>query len=427
MEPLDLRRQAHRLQLRSPAGPSFTVSMAGRRTRIGRSPEMDIWLPDRSGAISREHVVLERRGSAWTATDRSRNGTRLNGRALQGSAPFAIGDELALGGWKLVLVEPGAPQGSTTRPPQSPDEDLLIGRSGALAEVRQRIQRLAPWDLPVLILGETGSGKERVAQAMHRASGRSRRPFVTLNCGALPVGTADAALFGHAKGAFTGADRRRAGIFEQADGGTVFLDEIGELTLENQARLLRVLEAREVTPLGESSRPVDFRLVAATHRDLRAMVPRGTFREDLWFRVHVGSVHIPPLRDRGDDVLLLARYFLGEAVPVPPALAPDAERALLDHRWPGNVRELKNAILRALVLGDGGPIRAAWLALEPQLSLALPEPEPLTARIWKSQSLHASEVVEALRRTRGNRAAAARDLGIARSTLYEHLRRLDDE
>ncbi len=304
----------------------------------------------------------------------------------------------------------------------------LVARSPLMDRIRADVRRLGRHGIPVLILGETGSGKERVARTMHAAGPRRSRRFVAVNCGAIDPGTAMSTLFGHERGAFTGASVKRRGAFREAHRGTLFLDEIGELTLDLQAALLRALETREVVPIGgDQPEPVDFRLLAATHRDLALEVADGRFREDLFYRVAVSIVRVPPLRSRRDDILPLTQEFLREAAPDRDLrISPSALRALEAHRWPGNVRELRNALLRAIVHTDGDLIRRESLALggllgeadddEDALPVVPPARPPVERQI--------GELIEALERARGNRTLAAMDLGIARSTLYARLKRL---
>jgi transcriptional regulator with GAF, ATPase, and Fis domain len=326
---------------------------------------------------------------------------------------------VAFAGWRLRLQDTLAPSSVTLGPRPAAVE--LMGDSEPMERLREQVERVSASGLPVLIQGETGTGKELVARSVHRSSGR-RGPFVPINCGALSPQLAESELFGHERGAFTGADRARDGAFARADRGTVFLDELGELPLALQAKLLRVLQERAVRRVGgDRVQPVDFRLVCATHRDLRAMVGSGKFREDLWFRVAVGTLDVPPLRERGADVLQLARHFLQAVGGRADWLDAEARKHLVTHPWPGNVRELKNAIERAVVLGSG-PLRPEDLHLgqplprerEPQDVPRLPPPR-------RRRALQVRDVVAALERSGGNRAAAARELGIARSTLYERL------
>ena len=289
-------------------------------------------------------------------------------------------------------------------------------------------------------MGETGTGKEQVARRIHLLSPRSRMPFVALNCGALPEGLLESELFGHEKGAFTGADRRRIGRFELADGGTLFLDEIGELPPAAQVKLLRVLQEHEVTRVGGSETiRVDVRLIVATHRDLTAEVRAGRFRDDLYFRVHVVPIHLPPLRERREDVEPMARLFLDRLSRDLSRSPRDISSAALDrlraHHWPGNVRELENLMERLLVLGDDGPISVEELAeLLPTASSAsqsgapslLGAAIPATPTSSGSLSLPDQErrlLVEALERCRQNQTRAAALLKISREQLRTRMKR----
>jgi two-component system response regulator AtoC len=236
--------------------------------------------------------------------------------------------------------------------------DGVVGDSGAMREVQSLAARVAPYPSTVLLTGESGTGKEAIARAIHRASPRKDRPFVAVNCGAIPDNLLESELFGHEKGAFTGADRAREGLFEEAEGGTIFLDEIGELTAPLQVKLLRVLQERVVRRLGGTGeRPVDVRVLAATSRDLVEEVRGARFRDDLFYRINVVQIHLPPLRARPEDIPPLAAHFLGRhaerlgiaAQPLPANLLP----VLASYSWPGNVRELENVIERALVLSGG--------------------------------------------------------------------------
>jgi DNA-binding NtrC family response regulator len=286
------------------------------------------------------------------------------------------------------------------------------------------VARVAPRDVTVLITGESGTGKERVAEAIVAASRRADRPFVRFNCAALTPELAEAELFGHARGAFTGATRARPGLFGEADGGTILLDEVGELAPGAQAKLLRVLQEGEVRPVGEERvRKVDVRVIAATHRDLGEEVRRGRFREDLFYRLDVVHLGIPPLRERPEDVPVLARHFLArfaERFGVSPLRAPEAlADRLAGHTWPGNVRELENAMERLVALS---PAEGLDLSLLGTGGAATAEraPLPLKERVGAYER---GLLVEALRETRGNRTEAARRLGISRVTLHDKLRR----
>ncbi len=245
----------------------------------------------------------------------------------------------------------------------------MVGRCAAMEEVCRHIAKVAPTDSTVLILGESGTGKELVARAVHEQSGRADAPFVTVNCAAIPETLIESELFGHEKGAFTGADSARAGLVQSADGGTLFLDEIGELTMAAQSRLLRVLQDGEIRPVGsERSRRVDIRLISATHRDLKQRVQEGKFRGDLYFRLRVVELNLPPLRERGDDILDLARFLLEKSCRQLNRPTVDLPGETLDairsYDWPGNVRELENAIERAVILCDHGLITPDLLAID---------------------------------------------------------------
>ncbi len=303
----------------------------------------------------------------------------------------------------------------------------LVTRSEAMRRVRDLGQRVAMVDSNVLIAGESGVGKERVARLIHDASERVGGPFLAINCGALPAALLESELFGHVRGAFTGATSDRPGLFEAANGGTLLLDEVGELPLELQSALLRVLQEREVRRVGENRhRAIDVRVLAATHRDLRAAVRAGRFREDLYYRLRVIEIEVPPLRDRPDDIIPLARAKLVETAARYDRdvrhLSPEAVRRLLAHRWPGNVRELQNVIERAVVLADGDTLDAACLpdlALDAELRSSegtLGHPAHTMADIERA---HVLGVLEAVGQ---NRAEAARRLGIGPATLYRRLK-----
>jgi len=297
----------------------------------------------------------------------------------------------------------------------------IVGESPALLAALARLPRLAQGEVPIIVLGESGTGKELVARQVHRLSPRADGPFLPINCAALSESLLLEDLFGHAKGAFTGADRDRAGIFETARGGTVFLDEIGDLPLAAQGKLLRVLQEKEVRRLGEStSRTVDVRVVSATHRDLATMVREKTFREDLYYRLRVALVELPPLRERGNDVVLLAEHFLARTSRGrrPCRLSRSARERLLAHRWPGNVRELENVLEVAAALAEGGTIEREHLQL--------PDSRPAPAGTYHQQveGFRRRLVDEALRAAQGNRAEAARRLGLTRQALSYLVRQL---
>lgn len=329
---------------------------------------------------------------------------------------------------RAVALRRAAPAMVRLEEPDVPDSSFegLVGSSEALQAVIQRIARVAPTQATVLITGESGTGKELVARAVHRGSARRDGPFVALSCAAMPHELLESELFGYRRGAFTGAAESRDGLFQRADGGTLFLDEIGELPLSLQPKLLRVLEEMRVRQLGSSHEvPLDLRVVAATNRDLEEEVKRGNFREDLLFRLNVHHIHLPPLRERGDDVLELARYFLARAAQngVHPELTTDAEQLLLSHHWPGNVRELENSLSAALALAPTGSIGVGELPARLQAGAGRP-PEAERSEPASLEEVERRHIEIVLRATGWNKALAARKLGIDRATLYRKLMRL---
>jgi len=300
----------------------------------------------------------------------------------------------------------------------------LIGDSPPMQKVRLLIEKVAPTNSTVLILGETGTGKELVARSLHDLSTRADSPFVAVNCGALPETLIESELFGHRKGAFTGADDHRVGLFEVAHGGTIFLDEIGELPKAMQAKLLRVLESGEIRRVGENkTTTVDVRVVCATHRDLPTMVTEEEFREDLMYRINTFEIHLPPLRERIQDIPDLARHLLAMHRGQRDArelLAEDAVEALCGHVWPGNVRELANVIEHATILCDAGPIRREHLPQHFDSRQLLGDARlrrgPTTLREMEMDAIH-----DALERHDGNKPKAAEELGVSLKTLYNKL------
>ncbi len=300
----------------------------------------------------------------------------------------------------------------------------MIGNHPRMEELRKLISKVAPKESTVLIRGETGSGKELAARAVHDHSGRADQPFVAVNCGALPETLIESELFGHSKGAFTGADTARTGLFQLADGGTLFLDEIGELPLAMQAKLLRVLESREIRRVGDDrTTKINVRIVAATHRDLEKMVQAGEFREDLMYRINTFELFVPPLRERTGDIPLLAKHLLArhrpEAAHTSVAFTPAALEMLQAHVWPGNIRELANVIEHASILCDQLPIDVQHLPREFR-SRRLRE-EILESGPQTLSQLELKAIQQALKRHDGNKAAAATELGISLKTLYNRL------
>ena len=318
----------------------------------------------------------------------------------------------------------------------------LVGTSPSMQRVKRLIDKIAPTDSSVLILGETGTGKELVARRIHDLSPRASRPFVAVNCGALPDQLVESEFFGHRKGAFTGADVSRKGLLEVADGGTLFLDELGELDKAMQVKLLRFLESGEVRRVGENEAfHVDVRIVCATNRPLTDMIAEGTFREDLFFRINTFEVPLPPLRERKDDIpslaqTLLARHLKGRRVPEG-MLSADTLNALIAHDWPGNIRELANALEHAVILSDGQTISPADLPsnlslrrrpnirreddrLDAMMSAAAASPTTI-------QAMEREMVLAALERNGGDKPKTASELGIALKTLYNKLNQYQSE
>ena len=299
----------------------------------------------------------------------------------------------------------------------------MVGNHRTMQRVKALIEKVAPTLSTVMVLGETGTGKELVARSIHDFSNRNDKPFVAINCGALPESLMESELFGHRKGAFTGADNHRQGLFEVADGGTVFLDEIGELPLSTQSKLLRVLESGEIRRVGDNE-PflVNVRVVCATHRNLPKMVEAGEFREDLMFRINAFEIHLPPLRDRVEDIPQLAVHLLArnrDDVSAERSFSNDALGALSGYHWPGNIRELANVIEHASILCDGLPITAKDLPQKFQSGGAATirlHQAGSTLREIEMEAIHA-----ALESTSGNKTAAAQRLGISLKTLYNKL------
>ncbi|HXI66379.1 MAG TPA: PEP-CTERM-box response regulator transcription factor [Steroidobacteraceae bacterium] len=297
----------------------------------------------------------------------------------------------------------------------------IIGVSDAIRSLCRSIEKVAPTNTTVLLLGESGTGKELLARALHRLSGRSHKPFVAINCAAIPDTLLESELFGYEKGAFTGAARRTAGKLESADGGTVFLDEIGEMPASLQAKLLRVVQERTVERIGgRTPLLLDLRIVCATNRDLDTLIGNGGFRDDLFYRISEVIIRVPPLRDRQGDSLLLAQLLLQEisarlGKPTR-GLAPDAIRAIQAHRWPGNVRELENRVKGAVIMAEGAVVTAADLGLEDPGD----DPEYLNLRVAR-QRAEAQAVRQSLAVAQGNLSRAAELLGVTRPTLYDLL------
>ena len=363
-------RPSLRLTVVSGPDAGSAVEARGEVARIGRGDTVELRLRDPHVSQFHAELSVTPAGRVRVRDLGSRNGTHVGPAALDDAAVLP-GTVLTLGATS-VRVELGvaveSPESSAT------SFGALVGTSPAMRSLFALLQRLARTDLSVLIEGETGTGKELVARALHEQGRRAAGPFVVLDCSAVPATLAQSVLFGHEKGAFTGASERRVGVFEAAAGGTVFLDEVGELSPELQPMLLRVLQAREVQPLGASRpRPVDVRVLCATWRDLRAMINRGAFREDLFYRLAQATVRVPPLTAREGDVPTLVTHLLARIPPHVQAarsITPEALDALVARRYPGNVRELASTVERLALLADGPVITAADLAFDRMLGAA---------------------------------------------------------
>jgi DNA-binding NtrC family response regulator len=394
----------------------------------------DIYLDQRTGLdILRRARAVEPRCAVILITGKGSLDTVLEATRAGAfdyfAKPFKL-DRLA----RAVANAATAWQESTreTRETEAAPSTALIGNSHAMVDVYKFISRVADADSTVLLQGETGTGKERVARMIHESGARRSGRFVVVDCGALSATLLEAELFGSLRGSYTGADRDRTGLLESADGGTVFLDEIGEMELGFQQRLLRFLQEREVRPIGATaSRKVDVRVVAASNRDLRQLVAAGKFREDLWYRLQVACLTLAPLRQRRDDIPLLVEHFLGshrERLGRTLRLSDGAMKAATDYGWPGNVRQLQNLIERLAILHAGpvveeGEFSEALTALDPAPAARTSSEIRAGESLSGIEDEHIRRVLEA---THGNKTRAAEILGIERKTLYRKLERMKD-
>ena len=415
-----------RSRLRILSGPAAAdeIDLPAVGVVIGADPGVDVVLAD-DDAVSSRHCTVVPKEDGFLVTDLdSKNGTFVDGVALsRGTVP--VGATLRLGR-TLVQLLPG--EQVVNIPPSSADAfGDMIGSSAPMRQIYALLERAAPSDASVLLTGESGTGKELAARAIHQHSARSDGPFVVFDCGAASETLTDSALFGHKKGAFTGATTDRLGAFAAADGGTLFLDEIGDLPLELQPKLLRLLEAGEVTPLGQTdSQRYDVRIVAATHRDLYGDVASGAFRGDLYYRLAVVEVELPPLRARQGDIPMLASRFLGGEFDVTDGTNLDRLRR---YSWPGNVRELRNVAARARALA---PPDAVFEDLP--ILLRGGQRQAATETVTADRPYHEAKaelvdrfekayLTDLLRRASGNISEAARQAGVERKHLYKMLER----
>ncbi|MBI3893169.1 MAG: sigma 54-interacting transcriptional regulator [Candidatus Wallbacteria bacterium] len=404
------------------AGRSVRLA-PGAQVKVGKGSANDLALTD--GAVSAEHLVIRHRPDGFVVQDLgSTNGTFLDGVRVT-EAFLGPGSRVRLGRTSLDF----APETDelVIFPSASERFGQLLGKSRKMRQVFGLLERVAAAELAILIEGETGCGKELAARSIHEASPRAGRPYVVFDCARASREFMESELFGHEKGAFTGATDKRTGAFETAHGGTLFIDELGELAPELQPKLLRALEEREVRPLGSTrSRQVDVRIVAATNRDLAAMVREGRFREDLYFRLAVVSVKLPPLRERRDDVPLLVQHLL--SVRRSPGVTPEALAVLAGQPWRGNVRELANVLDRAVAIAAGETIRPGHLMLLGAATQVVPPQAAAASGAGGLAGLTMEEIErEAIRQTfaacGNNKAATARSLGIASSTLFEKMKK----
>ncbi len=391
---------------------------------IGRGETSDIRIQHAS--VSRAHAVLEVEGTRMTVRDLgSVNGVNVKGGAISVGAAvgFELGEVIEVGQASLLVLARSA---STVPPPGAPStiREGIVVQHPAMVRLYELVARVAASDINALVLGETGVGKEHIAEALHQRSSRASQPLVRVNCAALSPSLVESELFGHEKGAFTGAAGARPGLIEAAHGGTLFLDEVGELPLPLQAKLLRVLEDRQVMRVGaQRARKVDLRFVSATHRDLRAEIDQGLFRRDLYFRLNGISLVIPPLRERVTEIRTLAEHFAAGGVPSAKGgcLSPAVISALEAYAWPGNVRELRNAIARATLVAGARAISVADLPDE-VAALRSASPGPSTALRDDVETLERRRIEEALAMTGGNQTRAAIFLAMPRRTLVARLK-----
>ena len=405
-------------------GARARVGPGGARVGTGAAAHLRL----RDPTVSRIHCELRLRASGVRVSDASStNGTWVDAMRVR-DVELSSGARLRLGGTTVELIfgQSGLQVPISTR---SHLGDLL-GGSVEMQRIYAILERVAPTDTTVLVQGETGTGKEVVARTIHALSARRARAFVAVDCGAIAASLIESELFGHARGAFSGAVSDRRGLFEEADGGTLFLDEIGELPLALQAKLLRALETREVRPVGANqTRRVDVRLVAATNRSLARSVNEGSFREDLYYRLAVVDVHVPPLRARRDDVRVLAQHFYERFRGAPGAVPADILSDLLTRSWPGNVRELRNVIERSVSLqwqeGEASATRPADAPLPAGVEALIPHDLPLKeARQVYTDRFESLYLRALLQRTQGNVTRAAERAGVNRRHLQRMLARL---
>jgi DNA-binding NtrC family response regulator len=399
-----------------------------KKVKVGKATDNDLVLPD--DTVSRHHCEVERRGDVvWVKDLGSTNGTRIGGSKIT-EALAPPGSILRFG--EVEVVVRATPQKVDVLPSKEPKFGPAIGESLAMRTVFGMLERIAPTDGTVLLEGETGTGKDVLARAIHLASPRSKAPFIVIDCGAISYTLIESELFGHERGAFTGAVASRRGAFENAEGGTLFLDEVGELPIDIQPKLLRVLESREYRRVGgNKTMRADVRVVAATKRDLKREVERGKFREDLYFRLAVVPIVVPALRTRREDIRGLVHLFLQQSSQNDPTLGPlsmadEAISALTAHDWPGNVRELRNVLERAVYLARAaGEAEVKLITLPAAADRGTDFYSFLAGRSYRDTRTRFESEFERryvkwlLGRHNGNISAAAREAQMDRKYLYD--------
>jgi DNA-binding NtrC family response regulator len=417
----DRSRDIRNLVVTSRGGAPEEVRFKGPRMMVGRSPDCDLVLTD--DAVSWRHLALEKTAEGMSVHDLgSSNGTFLDGRRIE-SAVAVSGSVVSLGHTALEFLAADDERAREHRTGLAE----MVGASAVMQEIYDRVLEVGGSRVPVLLLGETGTGKELAARAIHSLGPRKEGPFIPVNCAAIPRETMEDELFGHVRGAFTGATTDRAGAFERGDGGTILLDEIGQLASDLQAKLLRVVEDGEIPRLGGTMVRSDFRVLAATNRDLGREVASERFRQDLYYRLAVEQIRLPRLVERLEDIPDLVQTFLHAAQErwgLPEArhirVEPEAVELLARHSWPGNVRELRNLILRAAARATAsviGPDSVEALLQESRL------PGPQEPSAGSLEDLERDTLRKVLHDCSGQRRAAARRLGIAESTLYDKIKR----
>lgn len=403
------------LQINTPDGKKKEYKIT--KAAIGASGGNDIVISN-DEYVSNNHCVIKSVGDNFVLEDLgSKNGTFLNNEKITRAVLSSKG-EFVIG--KTTIKFSTEQKSEKIKPTATTSLGPILGKSETIREIFSLIEKIAPSDVTACIIGESGTGKELFAHYIHEASQRHTKPFTALNCGAIPANLIESELFGHERGAFTSATSQHRGVFEQANGGTLFLDEIGEMPLNLQVRLLRVLEIKHIRRVGgQTDIPVDTRVLAATNKDLKTLVKNGQFREDLFFRLYVVPIEIPPLKKRKEDIQMLAEHFLLELLPEGKIkhLGNGALNKLLAYDWPGNVRELKNTIQRAIIISKETAITKENIIFS---TISESEPQNLPLEEQERQS-----VASAIERSNGNISKAARQLGIARTTLISRLKKFE--